>query len=332
MPTAAAEAGRAAAASHSGLRARAFGLELESSFEIAGVTPGPAHNGVPAVRLDLATRAELLAAWSPAEPRRISSRRLPDGRVAVSIDADEGEGYLIRAMGFGCFWLSADASRIRCAPLRIAPWRWQRFLVGQVLPLAAVLRGLEVFHASAVVVRGGALTFIGPSTAGKTSLALNLLLRGARFLTDDVLALSAAGDGGVIAHPGVGLASLRHEADELLSPDERRRLGRRVGRDPDASRVAVPCHGAAVPLRHAFLLERRARGPLAIERESPVDPRLLLGGSFNFVITTPKRLTNQLDLCARVANTVVVHRAAVPPSVRPAELARAIEDYVEGPK
>lgn len=311
---------------------RAFGLALEASFEIAGAGSGMDGygDGDRRVRLDLATRPELLAAWSPAAPERISTRRTRNGRVAMSIDADERAGHLIRALGFGCFWISPGAGWIRCAPLRVTPWRWQRFLVGQVLPLAAVLRGLEVFHASAVVRGGGAVTFLGMSTAGKTSVALHHVLGGASFLTDDVLAVSPGADGGVIAHPGVGLASLRHEVDRHLDAAERRRLGRRLGRDEQSTRVALPCHHTAVPLRHAFLLERRERGSLAIERMKPVDPRLLLGGSFNFVINTPERLTNQLDLCARLANRVAVHRAVVPPSVGPAELVRAMEQYVDG--
>ncbi len=329
MPTATPDAGTTSASHGTLARTRAFGMELESSFPLpsaAAVGPGDGRQ----VRLDLASRRDLLDGWSPAAPKRISDRRMANGRSAVAIDADPEAGYLIRALGFGCFWISPDATWIRCAPLRVSTWRWQRYLVGQVLPLTAVLRGLEVFHASAVVGPGGALTFLGMSTAGKTSVALNMVLGGARFMTDDVLAVSPADDGGVLAHPGMGLASLRHEADARLSPGERRRLGRRLGRDGQATRVALDCQADAVPLRHAFLLERSKRGPLAIEPLRPVDPRFLLGGSFNFIITTPERLTNQLDLCARIANRVGVHRAAIPPSVGPAELARAVEAYVEG--
>lgn len=328
MPTATPDAGRAQAPNGTPARSRAFGLELESTFPIPGAAPVD-EGGGRRVRLDLASRAELLDGWSPAAPERISDRRMANGRSAVAIDADAQAGYLIRAVGFGCFWISPDATRVRCAPLRVTPWRWQRYLVGQVLPLTAVLRGLEVFHASAVVGPRGALTFLGMSTAGKTSVALSLVLRGARFMTDDVLAVSPGDGGGVLAHPGVGLASLRHEAGQRLRPQERDRLGRSLGRDGEATRVALESQEASVPLRHAFLLERRDSGPLVIESLTPVDPRLLLGGSFNFIINTPERLTNQLDLCARIATRVGVHRAASPPSVGPAELARAIEDYVE---
>lgn len=308
------------------VRLTAFGLDLDAGFPIAGAQPAALRGRGRPVRIGLASRGDLLAAWDPADPQRISERKRPNGRVAISIDADERAGYLIRAQGFGCFWISAAADEIRCAPLSVSPWRWQRYLIGQVLPLTAVLRGLEVFHASAVVIDGRAVAFLGASTAGKTSIAVNLVLGGARLMTDDVLAVAPGRNGGVTAHPGIGLVSLRHGAAELLEPGERNRLGRGVGRDAEATRVAVPCHEGPAPLGRAYIVDRAARGRnLRLEPLRPVDPRLLLGGSFNFIIRTPQRLTNQLDLCARIARSVDVRRALVPPPVGPAELARAIE-------
>lgn len=306
---------------------RAFGLDIEAGFPIPGAQH-PSRAGEPErpVRLDMTTRAEILAGWDPAVPERISRQRRANGRIAISIDADERAGYLIRAEGFGCFWISPRADWIRCAPLRVTAWRWQRYLIGQVLPLAAVLHGLEVFHASAVVVGGRAFAFIGPSTAGKTSIALNLVLAGARFMADDVLAVSPGPADGVVAHPGIGLASLRHTAADLLGADERRRLGSWLGRDSDASRVALPLYDGVAPLERAYIIERRAETrELRLERLTPLDPRVLLGGSFNFIIRTPERLTNQLDLCSRLARSGRVYRAVVPPSVGPPELARAVE-------
>src|SRR3712207_7852895 len=47
-----------------------------------------------------------------------------------------------------------------CSPPGVAPWRWQRFLVGRILPWAAVLCGLEALHASAVVLDGRAIAFV----------------------------------------------------------------------------------------------------------------------------------------------------------------------------
>lgn len=325
MPTATAES--RATRSGSSLRLRAFGLDLDAAFDIPGALPtGPGPAGERPVRLELARRADILAGWNPVAPKRLSTRRLPNGRVAVSFDADERAGHLIRAQGFGCFWISPAADRIACAPLQVSAWRWQRYLIGQVLPFAALLNGLEVFHASAVVVNGQAVAFLGASMGGKTSIAVGLALRGAGFMTDDVLAVSPGGDGGVVAHPGIGLASLRHSAAGLLCPDERRSLGPGLGRDAEALRVPLPRHDTDAPLARAYLIERReGGGALELGPLRPVDPRLLLAGSFNFVIRTPERLTNQLDLCARLARAGAVHRLSVPAGVGPTDVARAIE-------
>ena len=85
---------------------------------------------------------------------------------------------------------------------------WERFLLAQVLPLAAVMAGHEVLHASAVTLGGRALGLAGPSGAGKSTLARLLGTSGATFLTDDVLALSED-ENGVRAHPGPALVRTR---------------------------------------------------------------------------------------------------------------------------
>jgi hypothetical protein len=328
MPTATRDTGRRPDSSL--LHLRAFGLDLETTFPMPGATgSAPDEHPERPIRLELASRDGILADWKPVAPERISTRRGSNGRIAVSIDADECAGYLIRAQGFGCFWISPDARRVRCAPLQVTAWRWQRYLIGQVLPLAAVLRGLEVFHASAVVMGGQAMAFLGASTAGKTSIAVHLVARGAVFMTDDVLVLSRGPGGGVLAHAGTGVANVRHTVAAMLDSDGSARLGRALGRDREARRVELSRHDDPAPLAYAVILDRRDRGAgLELQRVRPVDPRLLLGGSFNFIIRTPDRLTNQLDVCARIANTVAVYRAVVPPSAGPAEVAHAIEREV----
>ena len=62
-------------------------------------------------------------------------------------------------------------------------------MLAQVLPLAAVLRGTHVLHASAVALAGRAVAFMGRSGVGKTTLAGRIVAHGARLMTDDVLAV-----------------------------------------------------------------------------------------------------------------------------------------------
>lgn len=68
-----------------------------------------------------------------------------------------------------------------------------RFL-GTVMAYALELSGIAALHASAVELGGRAVAFLAASGSGKTGLALSLLERGARLLSDDILALDALGD------------------------------------------------------------------------------------------------------------------------------------------
>jgi hypothetical protein len=62
-------------------------------------------------------------------------------------------------------------------------------------------RGNLVLHASAVVIDGKAVAFIGWKGQGKSTLAATLFARGYPLLTDDLLLLNGK-DGQVMAHPG----------------------------------------------------------------------------------------------------------------------------------
>src|SRR5436190_998507 len=153
--------------------------------------------------------AMLDARWSAAVATRISEERFDaEPAPARSIDHVAGVGYRLYARHFGLALVSEDGALVLCAPPDDEPWSWQRFLVGRVLPWAAVLRGREVFHAAAVTIDGRAVALVGQSGVGKSSLAAHLVLEGAGFLTDDVLAVDR--DAGTLrAHPGAGILCVR---------------------------------------------------------------------------------------------------------------------------
>jgi hypothetical protein len=307
---------------------RCYGVDVDASFRLAGLSAGNGASGSKRAAVSLISRTELERCWPTHAVRRISEQTRPDGRRVSFIDEHPVTGFLMYEQGFGRFLVSPDGTVIRCAPLQIAAWRWQRYLVGQALPFAALLQGLEVFHASAVAIGGRALALVGAPLAGKSSLAAALVLGGSRFVADDVLAIERDGDS-VLAHPGVGLLNLRHSAAEQLSGEERARLGRLVGRDESALRLAVEPYPGPLPLAAVVFLERRdGRGALALEMAKPLDPRLLLAGSFNFVVRTPDRLERQLDACSAVARSAKVYRALVPANVGAAELARELQALV----
>jgi hypothetical protein len=304
-----------------------FGLALTVGFEVPGL---PRADGLPGGRpaaLELLSPDEAERRWPAGEAKVV----LRQWRPEMVLEWRDGSGYRLTAAGFGRYLLAADGSWIGCAPpAGDEPWRWQRFLTGQVLPLASVLRGLEVFHASAVALGGGAVAFVAGSGVGKTSLAYNLVRRGAAFVADDVLALEVAGDV-VLAHPGAGLVNLRHAEAEA-----QRRAGHGVGApslgsDDKGLRLRLDPRPEPLPLRAFCLLAREPAGaPLRIVL-APPDPRRILAATFNFAIRTPERLARQLDVAGAIATASRVVDVRFPPEVDAAELAARVEAFLEAP-
>ncbi len=307
------------------MRGRAYGLDIESDFEILGIGSPPEYEASRRVRVDSASAAEIDAEAGdrPLEP--LIEVPAAEGRPIVSVDVSRGAGFLLRAEGFGAAWAQADGRRIVCAPEPAPAWRWQRFLTGQVLPFVAVLAGIEVFHASAVVLDSTCVAIVAGSGVGKTSLALNLALQGLPLLNDDVLAIEATAAGDVVAHPGPGLANVDVADSELVVRVEESGAGRVLGTSQDDVRIEIRRHDHAVRPSALFFVDRTASGDrVTIDRLSPVDPRLLLAATFNLALRSPERLARQLEACGRLAESCAVFKVSSPPGVDAPTLAAEI--------
>src|SRR4051812_35209580 len=320
MPTAHAEPPRGAL-----VRTRAFGLDIESSFEAPGLLPatGPAQG--PHLRMDLVPADAIDADWRASETTRVLEEHFEDGPPARTIDAHPELGYRLYARHFGLARISQTGDRVMCAPPDDEPWSWQRFLVGRIIPWAAVLRGREAFHASAVALRGRAVAFVGVTGAGKTSLAVQLVARGADFLTDDVLAFSRDVDD-VLAHPGAAIASIRPAERDAMPSDRWATLGSVLG-ESEKTYVALPRSSEPAPLGALYFLIRGDRPepePLPV-----LEPRLLLASTFVLGVQTPDRLRTQLDVCAAIARRVPAFRLPVVPGVGAAELAATVDSHLD---
>lgn len=302
-------------------------MTVEADFSIPGLPAGRGWTRGRRIRLRLASDSELDRAWSPAEAETISVMRNGNGVVAQRVDRHETLGYLLDAPGYGRFLMSSDGSRVACAPAPTDRHHWQLVLTGQVLPFAATLQGLEVFHASAASFGGRAIMLLGSSGAGKSTVAATLALAGASFLADDVVAVEER-EGVPLAHPGLSLAKLLPEVHDVVFAGV-------------AGRVGTPIDGGAktqldlggeprlTPPGAMYFLERLESGPPSIERLDAPDPRLLLGSTFNFCIQTPDRLRRQLDICSLLATQVPAFRGRAAAGDAPA-LAQLIADHKEG--
>jgi hypothetical protein len=186
-------------------RHTAYGIELHASFELPGMPassdpPARIHaTARPTLKLEQAAAAELLAAFSEAGDRTSWTGVLGDGR-SLTIESGARGDILFRYDERALFLLERSAGRLRCAPLAEGV-HWQQVLLCRVLPNVAVAYGYEALHASAVESPRGVLAIAAPTGGGKSTLALELIRRGWRLFTDDVLILGRTREG-VCAHPG----------------------------------------------------------------------------------------------------------------------------------
>ncbi|MGA8746090.1 MAG: hypothetical protein WB507_09520 [Solirubrobacterales bacterium] len=311
----------------SGTAATVFGLDVHVDRPLAFLETARAQPTGRRVEISISIDTEELG--GEGEGELISDQRHPDGTVNFQIQRGE-DGYLIWGPEYGASVLSGDGGRIRGAPGSGGMEAWQRMLIAQALPFAAVLRGLEVLHASAVATNDGAVALAGRSGAGKTSVALALSRRGASFLADDVLALERVG-GELIVHPGTPVAGVdRAEAARL----DRRNDGGGIEVISLNSReqiARVPTYGEPIQLRALFFLERSADGPDEPCFEPAADAQMLLAATFNLVLADPGRLAGLLDVCALIARSRV-ERILAGPEVDATELGAAVERRIgEGP-
>ena len=274
------------------------------AFPAPGFPPPPRVAGAGAVTsLRIVERGDLCD--TPRSESKVLYRQRRPPNLTVSWHPESG--CQLQHDFFGLFVVSADGTDVACAPRELPEWVWQRFLVGQVLPLVAAVRGIEPLHGSAVKVGGRAVLCIGPSEAGKTSVALHLVQRGAGLVADDVAAVSVEHDGPVV-HPGPALMSAAPE--ELASVGHAGPLRRwtRLGTLEGEVRLAgpeVPAGPEAIAA--IFVLSRHAEGPVVTLQpyDQPLG-KVLLGATFNAYYREPRRLLRQLDISGALAGAVPV--------------------------
>ncbi len=309
----------------------AFGLALHIDRRISIQGLGrSAHAATAAppsrVRLD---EGELDRRWHTLDSEPLRMRELRFGDVLLlSVDYAEPAGYLLWAREFGRVLISPDGLELLCEPDPATHEHWASILTAQALPLAATIRGMEVFHASGVVLEGRALLFAGPPGAGKSSLAAAFVRAGAQLLSDDAVALRLSGDS-LTAHAGSMVLQLRAEEDQTLSSGERLALGAALASSTDKRRYSTEEVPEPAPLGGLFLLERSAQQP-TVEALPAVDPFELIASTFNLSVRTPARLRRQLDVVSAIASQGLTGRLRVQPGVDASQLAALVRAQFTG--
>lgn len=288
-------------------RGVAFGLEIESDWPLTGAAPdsltSPAPPAVTRVRRLPSADFDDAAAQ---DAERILEHRDGDGPVSFTVDRTP-DYYRFWLQAFGRYLVATDGSLIGCELDAAQPAQQERFVLAHALPVAAVLHGYEVLHASAIASDGGATAFAGPSGTGKTRMASRLVARGAGFLTDDVLAVEAA-QGQIRAHPGPAFMSIRHDDADMLAE-----IGGRLGSDAGATdkvHVSPPRRGEVSRLRAVYHIEWGDR--FQIDPLPRADFNRVLALSFVPYLATPERLARHLAIAQLVSADVAQFRLQTP--------------------
>ncbi|MEA2445477.1 MAG: type transport system ATP-binding protein [Thermoleophilales bacterium] len=229
----------------------AFGMLVASDFPLPGL--GPAEDARPDVNLTLSTAAEIDEAWSGASGPPAWSTRFSDGREFHTERGSDGD-YRFSYGHDAVFRWSAETGVLQCAPRDRDDEAWQRVLLDTVLLSVALLSGHHALHGSAVCIDGRAVAILAASGGGKSTLAAELLRRGARFLADDVVVVARDDAGQLIAHPGPGVMNLPVAIADL-APE----LGSEVARFDSEGELWLEIRGPAdgpQPLAAVVVLDR----------------------------------------------------------------------------
>lgn len=227
------------------------------------------------------------------------------------------------------FVLSGDGAEVRAAwTPAVSDEDVAALLAGPILGRALRLRGVPCLHATALEAGGGAVALLGPSRAGKSTLAAALVRAGCRLLGDDLAALSPA-DGGFLVHPGQPRLRLWGDAAAHLAG----------GAAParvwpgihELQKFVLPLDSGdarPVPLRAVYVLQPRdARldGPVAAELDPAARLVALAGNVYGGIDPGPALRARELALLARVAAAVPVRALTLPDRLEAVEdAARAL--------
>lgn len=298
----------------------AYGLRIDlGDLRVRELPPGSSGEYDRRCEVRLAGGRE--DAWPEAETTNLQFLRFDDDEPATIIDAHPESGLRLWSAGYGDYHVAHDGREIVCRPTDGPGLDWERCLLSQALPLAALLQGLEPLHAGAVALDGAAVAISGVSGAGKSSVVAHLVANGAGLLSDDVLAVDAR-DGQLLCHPGPAALGLRHAEHHRLTAVERARLGPVLEREREKILYRPLRAEGALPLRALYVIDRRGDAD-ELEFLRLSDAPRLLATSFNTVVCTPDRLRRQFEVAGLLAQGIA-QLVRVPPRVDARALATAI--------
>jgi hypothetical protein len=225
--------------------------------------------------------------------------------------------------GHATFLIEPQGAAVWCATAEPEALAWQRVLLDTVLGTAALCHGLEALHGAAVELPGGVVAVIAPSGGGKSTLCVELILRGGRLFTDDLVFLTRDRRG-TLAHPGPPLMNVGLERDAdvdglgdslAVFGEERWVAVRDAARDPQ-------------PLRALVLLDRRRSAQSEARLEPEASALAIIGAALDSGPWIERRRA-RFELLADLVRDTPVLRLVAGVDVPPAALAELVESAMD---
>lgn len=218
------------------------------------------------------------------------------------------------------FLVSPDGGTVRYRRLpRATQVSLGTYLLGHVVSFSLVARGAEPLHGTAVAVGRDVAVFVGECGEGKSTLGAAMLSRGARIVSDDLIALRRRGRDFFVAPGPARLKLYRRVARALVGVRRESRMHRDTAKLVLPLRPGERTHRPA-RLRAIYVIDRprrdRAAGDIRIDLLSPGEAVIeLVRASFNLVIETPDRERRRFAIASELARAVPVNRLTYPRSL-----------------
>jgi hypothetical protein len=249
--------------------------------------------------------------WLAAKSAKTLMQRTVGGSPFLTVSHDSVVGWRIEATDHGVYVLSGDGRQVIGALPQNVDWTARRLVVSQLMPLAALIHGREVLHASAARIGGATIAIGAPSGTGKSSTLLQLIAGGAQLVADDHVALAPGPGQSVTYFAGPRLLNVSRDELTKFGPHARHRLGPELGCTDKVHLEPPPPQTRSGPLTHVAVLDRsrsfeRSR---VLPVEDPV--REILGLAYAPHFAPPERMVRQLELLKSMLETVSIVRVQI---------------------
>lgn len=301
----------------------AYGLDLESSSEIHGLTSylpdsnSPILKDVPLIKLTTGARPDWAESAVQLPPRLLYAAKQQDaaGAPVFQLESLGSEEFFRLSYADGTQFLIDHGTQKLWAscPSTVTPEDLATYLLGPVMGFVLRRRGVLALHASCFCIGRKAIAICGPPSAGKSTAAAALALRGFPILCEDIAALRER-HGVFGVSPGYPRVNLW--PDSAISLFGTSSSLPRI--TPNWDKRFLPLDGSLasfenqeLPLTAVYTLDPHSDSPdlPRIEDVSPQNAALLLVQNtyMNYLLDKSQR-AEELDAIARLVFRVPVRR------------------------